>query len=221
MFNTIAGRYDAVNRVLSFGMDVGWRRRVAKAVSAAQATHVLDVATGTGDLLIEIARNGSTRAVGLDPAVNMLELAREKVKKAGVSEQTELVVGSAEALPFPDASFDAVTIAFGIRNASDMDAALREMRRVLKPAGSLFVLEFSTPTSPIVRFGWRIYLRHILPRIGGAISGDFAAYRYLNRTIESFPSGEAFLAHLTRVGFAKTARASLCLGSVSLYTGSV
>jgi len=219
MFNQISKRYDLINRVLSLGMDVGWRHQLARATAATGAKHVLDVATGTGDVAIALARAGISRVVGVDPAQKMLAIGREKLVRAGVADHVELVLGSAESFPFPDGAFDAATISFGIRNAANLDQAVSELCRVLKPGGTLFVLEFSTPGHPIIRLGWRAHLRLYVPLVGGLLSGDFNAYRYLNRTIEAFPSGEAFLGHLSAAGFTQTKTTPLCLGAVSIYEG--
>ncbi len=215
MFDRIARRYDLLNHILSFGLDFYWRARVAHLLPRRSGLEVLDVATGTGDLLFEIAKRRSlARGVGIDVSEGMLAIAR---RKAG-NRHLEFHQGDALALPFPDANFDAVTIAFGIRNVLDVPRALREMRRALKPGGDLLVLEFSKPIW-FVRPFHLFYLRHILPRIGGALTGDPAAYRYLNQTIETFPSGDAFLALMREAGFEQTRAHPLSLGIVSIYHG--
>jgi demethylmenaquinone methyltransferase/2-methoxy-6-polyprenyl-1,4-benzoquinol methylase len=218
MFDRIAARYDRINRVLSFGMDVGWRRHVARLLEVQPGQRVLDVATGTADLVIALAKSQPRATfVGIDPSEGMLAVGREKIASSGLSDRIALVEGAAEVLPFENASFDAVTIGFGIRNAKDPDLSLREMRRVLKPGGRLAVLEFSMPTNSVIRFFHLLYLRHVLPVIGGLLSGNREAYRYLNRTIETFPSGKSFIEKALSAGFSAMDQRQMALGAVSVY----
>lgn len=221
MFNRIAGTYDLLNRLLSMGIDQRWRRELARNLPSGNGLAVLDLATGTGDQLISIlsGENGGrfSRGVGLDPAEEMLAHGRAKLRTAGLAGKAEMQLGDAQTLPFPDASFDAVTISFGIRNVADAPRALREMARVLKPGGRLLVLEFSLPPNPAARALYLTYFRHILPAIGGLISGQGAAYRYLNETVEAFPYGEAFCEWLRAAGFFRTQARPLTLGIATLY----
>jgi demethylmenaquinone methyltransferase / 2-methoxy-6-polyprenyl-1,4-benzoquinol methylase len=220
MFNRIAPRYDLLNRALSFGQDVLWRRRVAHAVAKNPVTNYLDVATGTGDLLFDVLARlpHVERAVGLDPAAAMLTRARAKAERRG-SRTPEFVEGDALALPFGDSTFDAVTVGFGIRNMASVDGALREMRRVLKPGGRLYVLEFSLPSRRWVRWPYLFYFRHILPRVGGAMSGDSSAYRYLNKSVEAFPYGRDMTQIMGRAAFRNVSAHELTFGIACLYVG--
>jgi demethylmenaquinone methyltransferase/2-methoxy-6-polyprenyl-1,4-benzoquinol methylase len=220
MFNRIAPRYDVLNRTLSFGQDMLWRKRVAKAVAKHKVTSYLDVATGTGDLLFDVVAKlpRVARAVGLDPASAMLARARAKAAQS-ILVTPEFVLGDALTLPFEDDSFDAVTVGFGLRNMASLDGALREMRRVLKPGGRLYVLEFSLPRRRWVRWPYMLYFRHLLPTIGGVVSGDALAYRYLNKSVESFPHGDAMAQILRGADFRNVSTQELTLGIASLYVG--
>jgi demethylmenaquinone methyltransferase/2-methoxy-6-polyprenyl-1,4-benzoquinol methylase len=221
MFDRISATYDLLNRILSFGTDILWRKKMARFLPLRRNQHVLDLATGTGDqilaLLGESDRVGS--GVGIDPAEKMLEIAKRKVKKQGLSESISLMVGDATAIPADDCRFDTVTIAFGIRNVSDVKKALREMYRVLKPGGRVLVLEFAMPRNRFLRAGVLVYLRHVLPRLGALVSKDPHAYRYLNETIETFPSGEAFCDLLRAACFAGVATHPVPLGLPLIYQG--
>ncbi len=200
IFSTVTPVYDLLNRVLSLRRDVCWRRFVAACQRPGPRGRVLDVATGTADLALDLARRPERPlVVGLDLVPAMLGPARKKV--ARVRARVELVCGDAIGLPFPDQSFDAVTIAFGIRNIPHRHQALAEMLRVLVPGGRLYVLEFTTPGRPLVRRLYHLYLEHLLPRLGGLLSGDIASYRYLARTILEFPSPAAFRAEMQGAGF--------------------
>lgn len=219
MFDRIAGRYDVLNRILSFGLDVSWRRKFVKMMPEREELRVLDLATGTADVLIEILRQREVSvAVGVDPSVEMMEIGWEKLKRHGI-DQAVLAKGEAEHLTFVDDSFDVVTMAFGIRNAKSVSAALKEMHRVLAPGGTVLVLEFSMPTFSLIKPFHKFYLRHILPTIGGLISGEKSAYVYLNKTIETFPSGQAFLDLMKEAGFTETKTTPLNFGIVSIYSG--
>ena len=220
MFDRIARRYDLLNRLLSARRDVAWRSLAAHLIRARGAREVLDVATGTADLLMEICREPSLRGVGVDIAERMLEVGRDKVAAAGMASRLTLQSGDAMALPFEAAQFDAVTIAFGIRNVSDVSQALGEMYRVLRPGGSLAVLEFSIPSGALFRRLYLWYFRRILPLIGSVISGDRHAYLYLNRTVESFPYGAAFEALMRGAGFGRVVALPLTFGIASLYLGT-
>ena len=221
MFDRVAHRYDLLNRLLSFGRDKVWRRELAARLSRRSDQHVLDVATGTADVILSLLDN-STRvsyAVGMDMAGGMLALAATKVAGRKRQQSVALLRADACILPFSDGSFDAVTIAFGIRNVVDVSTALDEMYRVLRPGGCVLVLEFSLPEKRLVRRMYLLYFRKILPTVGGLISGDDYAYRYLNETVETFPYGRAFCDMLAKAGFSKVSANPLTLGVASIYQG--
>ena len=218
MFDGIARRYDVVNRVLSLQRDQCWRRLAAQLVLAAHPRTVLDIATGTADLpLMLTALDPQVRVTGIDIAAEMLARGRAKARRHAAGEHVVLRQGDALALPVATASVDAVTIAFGIRNVADYRTALREMYRVLRPSGSVTILEFSLPRHPLMRLTYLLYFRHLLPVIGGLISGNATAYRYLNRSVESFPSAEEFSRLLAAVGFERVRRLTLTFGIAAIY----
>lgn len=221
MFDRIAHRYDLLNRLLSFGRDVAWRKRVARHLPPGGSLSVLDLATGTGDLLISMVtqRGGIAEALGIDLAEKMLAVGKEKLRRRRLDGQIRLQPGDAADIPFEDDHYDAVTIAFGIRNVPDVPLALREMRRVLKPGGRVLILEFSLPANYLVRHIYLFYFRHILPLVGSLISGDSYAYRYLNRTVEIFPYGQEFLNLLTAAGFENVGMTPLTFGVATIYQG--
>ena len=221
MFDRIAHRYDLANRVLSMGTDIGWRRRMARDLPAREDMQILDMATGTGDVLLAMHRmNTRVRSgVGMDVSTNMLAIGRDKIEDRGLASAFRMVRADATCIGARDDAFDAVTISFGIRNVPDVPKALREMHRVLTPGGRLLILEFSLPRNPVFRPLYLFYLRHILPRIGGLLSGDPSAYRYLNETIESFPYGEEFCALMRDAGFQEVSAHPLTMGIATLYRG--
>ena len=222
MFDRIARRYDLLNRLLSFGRDQAWRRALVRGIPPGADLCVVDLATGTADVLLAARDAGlSLRlGVGVDPSGGMIALGREKVRRPAGSAPLYLVRGDACALPLAEASVDAITMAFGIRNVADVDAALREMRRVLRPGGRALILEFSLPENRLIRRAYLLYFRHVLPRIGGLISGDAAAYRYLNQTVEQFPYGAAFCAKMSAAGFADVSARPMTFGVATVYAGA-
>ncbi len=221
MFDRIAHRYDLLNRLLSFGQDIIWRKRVAKHLPVRNELHILDVATGTGDLLITLfEQNPNVQSgVGIDMAEKMLAFGRPKLQKHGVADRFFLQTGNAMDIPFGENTFDATTISFGIRNVADVLVGLKEMRRVLKPGGRAIVLEFSLPKNKLMRHLYLFYFRHILPRLGGLISGDSFAYRYLNETVETFPYGEDFCKLMRHAGFQNVGMTPLTFGIATIYRG--
>ena len=221
MFDRIAHRYDLLNRLLSMRRDVAWRREMARQLPLRPELAILDLATGTGDVLIELQQRCPrvARGVGLDMSAGMLNHGARKLCAHGLSARFRMVRGDAVHLGVADASFDAVTIAFGIRNVVDVDQALREMRRVLKPGGRALILEFALPANPVIRSGYLAYFRHVLPRVGGVISGDSHAYRYLNQTVETFPYGDAFTTLMRDAGFVNVEQTTLTFGIAMLYRG--
>ena len=220
MFDRIARRYDFLNRLLSFRRDVAWRRRLARRLPGGEALRLLDLATGTGDVLTGLCRDTGRIAfgVGLDKSGNMLRAGQPKLADAAPG-KLALVRGDAVLMGLRSESFDAATIAFGIRNVPDVPEALRGMRRVLRPGGRALVLEFSLPRNPVFRALYLFYFRRVLPRIGGWVSGDAAAYRYLNETVERFPYGEDFAALLREAGFVNVQYEPLTFGIATLYWG--
>jgi len=219
MFDAIAGRYDFLNHLLSAGIDRRWRRRAIRSLELTGRERVLDLCAGTGDLTIAAARAapGADRVVGLDFAVAMLSVGREKIRRARIDDRVALVRGDAAVLPIRDASVDAITIAFGIRNVEDVGRACREMHRVLKPGGRLAILEFAVPTMPVVGAVYLWYLHRVLPRIGRVVSRHADAYGYLSDSIDAFATPEQFVKTLRHVGFVDVAAVPLTFGSVSLY----
>ena len=190
MFDRIARRYDLLNRVLSFGIDIGWRRQATRALGAAR--RVLDLATGTGDLALEIARQlPEAQIIGSDPSENMLEVGRVKIADKGLQARIEMVVGDAQKLPFADREFDGVTIAFGIRNVPDRPRALAEMARVTRDGGRIVVLELTDPRRGVMAPFARFHVHWLVPRLGALLSGA-PEYRYLEKSIARFPSAEEF-----------------------------
>lgn len=219
MFNGIARRYDLLNRLLSGGVDVYWRRRALGAVrQPGPPSRVLDLATGTGDLALALKRTGAVSVVGVDVAINMVRLGVGKVERANAA-GLRLMGGDAEALPFAPDSFDLVTAAFGVRNFGHIPAGLAEAWRVLKPGGELVVLDFAEPEAPLFRSVYRFYFKKVLPVVGGVVSGNRSAYAYLPRSVDTFPQGRAFLQLLEDAGFAETRATPLTLGISSIYQG--
>lgn len=220
LFNDIASRYDSINTVLSFGLHYNWRRKIRKTLPRGSNLAVLDLATGTADVAIELSKSERvSRVDGLDMSAGMVENGNRKISKKGLDRTISLKVGDAQNLPYADNSYDAITISFGIRNMPNPLKCLQECYRVLKPGGRLIVLEFALPRSKIVRFGHLYYLRHILPRIGKLLSGHDVAYRYLNQTIEEFPCGTQFTALMRDAGLGSCRYEELTAGIVNLYWG--
>jgi demethylmenaquinone methyltransferase / 2-methoxy-6-polyprenyl-1,4-benzoquinol methylase len=219
MFNEIAGKYDFLNHFLSFGIDRRWRKRLVKILAKKSPEQILDVATGTGDLAIAISKLNPEKIIGIDIALNMLKIAEEKTSRLGLSGMISFVEGDSEHIPFPDGSFDAVTVAFGVRNYENLDRGLQEMRRVLVPGGSMLILEFSQPGSMLMRGLYRFYSKTFIPVAGRLISKHHRAYSYLPETVATFPSGDAFLAIMTRAGMRNTCRYPLTSGIATIYYG--
>jgi demethylmenaquinone methyltransferase / 2-methoxy-6-polyprenyl-1,4-benzoquinol methylase len=214
-FAKIADRYVATNHVLSLGTDILWRRKVARMIRdlQPQPATLLDLATGSGDLAMEIGKaSPQLKMVGADFCAPMLEHARKREVP-----NLELMVADALDLPFADASFDIVTVSFGLRNMADWPKAVQSMARVVKPGGHLLVLDFSLPTLPVFRQLYRFYLHHIMPRIAGLMTGQGPAYKYLGGSIEKFPSGAAMEQLLTTNGFQSAQTTPLNLGIASIY----
>lgn len=221
LFDEIAPRYDLLNRILSFGLDLRWRAQLVKFLPQGKDLSLLDVATGTADVLLILQKRCSRirSARGIDLSENMIAIGRTKIKEKGLESSIALQIGDGQAIPFPDNSFDVVTVAFGIRNMPDVTRVLSEIRRVLRDNGRALVLEFSLPHNPVIRAGHLMYLRYVVPAIGYLFSGHYAAYRYLNKTIESFPYGREFCRMMTENGFAGVKANPLLFGVASIYQG--
>lgn len=219
MFNGIAPKYDLLNHLLSLGIDKAWRRKAMRELERGAKDRVLDVACGTGDFSIEALRHGVRQVVGVDISENMLAVAREKARDKGLEEQLEFLYGDSEQLTFPDENFDVVTVAFGVRNFEHLERGLREMCRVLRPGGRVVILEFSTPDRFPMKQLYRFYFKHILPRVGGLVSGDRGAYEYLPASVFAFPQGDRFLDIMRACGFRDVRRCPLTFGIATLYTG--
>jgi len=219
MFSAIAPTYDLLNRILSLGVDVRWRRTLVTHVPP-NAGQVLDLACGTGDVALEIAAARPGCAIqGADFSLPMLVRARSKIRAEGRAPLISLQNASAEDLPYRDASFDAVAMAFGIRNVVRRDRALGEIRRVLRPGGVALILDFSLPRNAAVRLGYGFYFHRLLPLLGGLISGNFQAYRYLPRSVEGFPPRHEFVRQMEAQGFSPVACEDFTLGIATLYEG--
>ena len=214
MFNTISDTYDGLNRLISWGSDVKWRKFVVQKVAEIHPTTVLDVATGTADLAIALTTIPNVRITGLDISEGMLEVGREKIAKKKLTDRINLVHGDSEQLPFADATFDVVTVGFGVRNFEDLEKGLSEILRVLKPKGRLVVLETSVPEKFPFKQGYHLYTNYMMPLIGKLFSKDRSAYRYLSDSAIHFPYGKKFQEILDKVGYQKTEYYPKTLGGV-------
>lgn len=219
MFDAISPKYDLLNRAFSLGIDQGWRRKVIRLVKQEPVARLLDVATGTADLAILAARRSAAgEVVGVDISEGMLRHGRQKVKAAALDARVTLQRADSAALPFADGSFDAVTVAFGVRNFEDLEKGLREMLRVLRPGGRLFVLEFSKPRRAPMKQLFRFYFHRVMPAVGRVVSRDSAAYTYLPQSVDAFPEGADFLRILERCGGREARARPLTGGIATLYT---
>ena len=217
MFDSISGKYDLLNRTLSMGIDRIWRARVVREIQRQSPESLLDVATGTGDLILAAAPAVQKSLVGLDISPGMLELGKQKVEKSAFHSRIQMQVGDAENLPFKEGSFQAITCAFGVRNFENLQAGLSEFYRTLSPNGKTYVLEFSRPTQGVLAALFLFYFRHILPKIGRLVSKDPTAYTYLPQSVAAFPDGEDFLNELRQVGYKNVRQHRMTLGVATLY----
>lgn len=221
MFDSIAPKYDVLNHTLSLNIDKIWRRKVARIVSKTNPDTVLDVATGTCDLAIVTARKAHPQSVcGIDLSEEMLNVGRQKVQKANLSDIITVQKGDAENLPFADNTFDAITVAFGVRNFENLEAGLREMLRVLKPGGSCVVLEFTMPAAFPVKQLYNFYFRNILPLIGRLVSSHKSAYTYLPESVKAFPQRNEFVRIMEQCGYSNARFRSLSLGIAAIYVAN-
>ncbi|MBX7183345.1 MAG: bifunctional demethylmenaquinone methyltransferase/2-methoxy-6-polyprenyl-1,4-benzoquinol methylase UbiE [Bacteroidia bacterium] len=219
MFDNIAHRYDFLNRILSFGIDKGWRKKVVKLLSVSNPKLVLDMATGTADLALELSKIKGVTIKGVDLSEGMLEIGKKKVINKGLQGSIELLHGDSERILFNDLTFDAATVAFGVRNFENLEQGLTELARVLKPGGKLFVLEFSKPSSFPYKQVYNFYFKNILPTVGKFFSNDSSAYTYLPDSVNAFPDGENFAAIMEKCGFTSIERYPLTFGIATIYVG--
>ena len=221
MFDNIAPTYDKLNHIMSLSVDKLWRRHALKEIVDGTPQRILDVACGTGDSTISIARAAAegTKVTGADISEGMMALVMEKARKAGVGNRIDLQVADGEALPYGEGTFDRVTCAFGIRNFEHKEKGLAEFRRVLKPGGKAVILELSVPQNRVIRWVYDLYFLHILPWVGGSISGDKAAYRYLPASVHNFPAPNDFCAMMEAAGFRSVRCRTFTLGLCRMFVG--
>ncbi|MDC1473545.1 bifunctional demethylmenaquinone methyltransferase/2-methoxy-6-polyprenyl-1,4-benzoquinol methylase UbiE [Flavobacteriaceae bacterium] len=217
MFNGIAQNYDALNRVISFGIDISWRKKVVALIEATNPKNVLDIATGTGDLAIHLAETRAEKIIGLDLSPGMLSIGIEKVAQKNLSHKIDMIIGDSEALPFETGSIDAVTVAFGVRNFENLALGLSEILRVLKPKGTLVILETSVPEKTPFKQGYGLYTKNLLPLIGRLFSKDKSAYSYLSESAAQFPYGISFNNILKEIGFTTVVHHPQTFGVATIY----
>lgn len=220
MFDNISGGYDGMNRMISFGMDVKWRKKVLKLVSDTKPETVLDIATGTGDLAILMNESGAKKITGIDISEGMMQVGRKKVADKNLSDKIELILADSESMPFPDNSFDAITVGFGIRNFEHLEKGLAEILRVLKPGGIFVILETSVPEKFPHKQGYNIYTKYIMPLMGKLFSKDNAAYGYLSESASAFPYGEKLNNILRKIGFIDVVSMPQTFGVATIYSAS-
>lgn len=222
MFDRIAGRYDLLNRLLSMRQDVLWRKKLLDLLPQRTSLYLLDVATGTADQILHLFEETDKieRAVGIDMSENMLAVGQKKITQLNLNGKVNLRVGDATQIPFKNDEFDVSTMSFGIRNVVNVEQALKEILRVLKPGGTSLILEFSLPKKAFIRKPYLFYFRNVLPKIGSMISGDSAAYSYLNQSVEDFPYGEQFCELMRKSGFTEVSGTPLSLGIATIYKGT-
>ena len=219
MFDNISKRYDLLNHLLSLGIDIYWRKQAIKLLKPKQPKLILDIATGTADFAIEALKLNPDKVIGVDISEGMLDMGRKKLMRRHLNERIELQLGDSERLLFEDNKFDAIIVAFGVRNFEHLEQGLADMYRVLKPGGTTVILEFSKPTKFPFKQLYNFYFKNILPLIGKIISKDQSAYTYLPESVQAFPDGEAFLEVLRKVGYNQTQCKTLTFGISSIYVG--
>lgn len=220
MFDDIAGRYDMMNRVLSAGIDIGWRKKAIGLLKKENPQLILDVACGTGDMAIMAARLLKPQKItGIDISEQMISVGKNKIEKEALTQVIELLKGDSETINFPSDSFDAVTVAFGVRNFQTLENGIREMHRVLKPGGRLIVLEFSKPKNTAIRKVYNLYMSIVAPQLAGLFAQDKKAYKYLNKSAKAFPDGQSFVEILKKCGYSDTSYKTLSLGICCIYSG--
>ena len=219
MFNNISKRYDLLNHVLSFGIDILWRKKAISLLQKDQPKLILDIATGTGDFAIEALALNPDKVIGVDISEGMLDEGRKKMKKRKLDQKIDLRLGDSEKLLFEDNKFDAVIVSFGVRNFENFEKGIADMYRVLKPGGKTVIVEFSKPKKFPMKQGYNFYFRYILPQIGKLVSKDDSAYTYLPESVQAFPDGKDFLTVLEKVGFKNTKCKTLTFGISSIYMG--
>ncbi len=220
MFNNISKNYDELNRVISFGIDIKWRNKLVDLLTKERPKIILDVATGTGDLAINLTKTGADKIIGLDISPGMLEIGKQKVNKKLLSKKIDMILGDGEKIDFQDNYFDAITVSFGIRNFENLEQGLSEIYRVLKPGGTFAILETSVPTNPIYKAGYSFYTKNILPLIGKTFSKDKVAYQYLSDSAANFPYGEALNKILRNIGFVDVKNYPQTFGVATIYSSS-
>lgn len=218
MFNNISHKYDFLNHFLSGGIDILWRKKAVKILAKSKPKLILDVACGTGDFAIECVKLNPDKIYGVDISSGMLEVGKKKIKKRGLENLLEFKLGDGEKLDFEDNTFDAITVAFGVRNFENLEAGLKDMLRVLKPSGKVVVLEFSTPTKFPMKQLYSFYFKNILPIMGKMVSKDDTAYTYLPESVAAFPDGDKFLEVLSKLGYKNSKCKPLTFGISSIYT---
>ena len=220
MFDTISENYDRLNRVISFGIDVKWRKKVLQIVTRSNPKTILDIATGTGDLAILMAQTKAPKIIGLDISAGMLEVGRKKIQYKNLSNTIEMVLADSEEMPFEDSYFDAITVAFGVRNFENLEKGLAEILRVLKPSGVFVILETSVPNKTPYKQGYTFYSKNILPIIGKLFSKDNVAYGYLSESAAAFPYGEALNNILRKIGFIEVKAMPQTFGVATIYSAT-
>ena len=220
MFDTISGNYDGLNRVISFGIDIQWRKKLVKLVKETNPERILDIATGTGDLAIALSKTGANEIIGLDISQGMLDVGVKKIKEKELSYLIAMVKGDSEKLPYGDNHFDAITVAFGVRNFENLEKGLSEIYRVLRPGGILAILETSVPIKTPYKQGYNFYCSKIMPAIGRIFSKDQSAYAYLSESAAAFPYGTAFNNILKKIGFNTIKDRPQTLGVATIYTAT-
>lgn len=219
MFNNIAPTYDKLNHILSLNVDKSWRRKAVERIVSRKPQRVLDIACGTGDFTIALAKAGVPEVLGIDISEGMLEVGRKKVADLGLN--IEMKIDDSECLSLADDSVDAISVAFGVRNFEHLQQGLNEMHRVIRPGGEVCVVELSVPQNPILLWGYKLYFLHVLPFFGGLISGDKKAYKYLPQSVLNFPKPDAFCAMLSEAGFKEVKARSFTFGLCRMFTGIV
>ena len=220
MFDNISGNYDGLNRVISFGIDVSWRKKVLQLVANTHPKTILDIATGTGDLAILMTKTNAEKIIGLDISAGMLDVGRKKIEDRKLSDKIEMILADSENMPFEDNTFDAITVAFGVRNFENLEKGLSEILRVLKPNGIFVILETSIPEKTPYKQGYTFYSKNILPLIGKLFSKDNVAYQYLSESASVFPYGEALNNILRKTGFTSVVAKPQTFGVATIYSAS-